>query len=99
MTRSAPAVARPGRCTATNCSKSECPLNHRRSEIAPGVLHSLAARLLGVRWFVRAPIWLFRARLGFLAGSRLIMLEHIGRTSGQRRYVVLEVVDHPSPGE
>lgn len=25
------------------------------------------------------------------------MLEHVGRTSGLRRYVVLEVVDHPSP--
>lgn len=25
------------------------------------------------------------------------MLEHHGRTSGQRRHVVLEVVDHPSP--
>jgi hypothetical protein len=60
---------------------------------------ALAARMLRVRWFVRAPIWLFRARLGFLAGSRLITLEHIGRTSGQRRYVVFEVVDHPSPGK
>lgn len=25
------------------------------------------------------------------------MLEHIGRKSGQRRYVTLEVVDHPRP--
>jgi deazaflavin-dependent oxidoreductase (nitroreductase family) len=25
------------------------------------------------------------------------MLEHIGRRSGARRYVVLEVVDHPAP--
>lgn len=47
---------------------------------------------------MRAPIWLFRARLGFLMGSRLLMLEHIGRRSGQRRYVVLEVVDRPGPG-
>lgn len=59
---------------------------------------TLAARVLGVRWFVRAPIRLFRARLGFLMGSRLLMLEHIGRRSGQRRYVVLEVVDRPGPG-
>lgn len=56
------------------------------------------AGLLRVRWFVRAPIWLYRARLGFLFGSRLLMLEHVGRKSGHRRYVVLEVVDHPSPG-
>lgn len=26
------------------------------------------------------------------------MLEHTGRNSGARRYVVLEVVDHPRPG-
>lgn len=57
-----------------------------------------AAGLLRVRWFVRAPIWLYRAGLGFVFGSRLLMLEHRGRTSGARRYVVLEVVDHPSPG-
>jgi len=51
-----------------------------------------AARMLRMRWLARAPIWLFRARLGFVAGSRLLMLEHTGRTSGVRRYVVLEVV-------
>lgn len=56
-----------------------------------------AASLLRVRWFVRAPIWLFRARLGFLFGRRLLMLEHRGRNSGRWRYVVLEVVDHPNP--
>ncbi|MGH8859729.1 MAG: nitroreductase family deazaflavin-dependent oxidoreductase [Jatrophihabitantaceae bacterium] len=55
------------------------------------------AALLRVRWFVRAPIWLYRARLGFVFGTRLLMLEHVGRTSGQRRYVVLEVVDHTAP--
>lgn len=55
------------------------------------------AALLQVRWFVRAPIWLYRARLGIVFGTRLLMLEHVGRTSGLRRYVVLEVVDHPSP--
>lgn len=54
------------------------------------------AALLGVRWFVRAPIWLYRARLGVAFGSRLLMLEHVGRKSGQKRYVVLEIVDHPS---
>src|SRR4051794_19376116 len=59
---------------------------------------SIAARALRTRWLVRLPIWLYRARLGFLFGRRLLMLEHVGRTSGQPRYVVLEVVDH-SPGE
>lgn len=54
--------------------------------------------LLRVRWLVRAPVWLYRARLGFLFGTRLLMLEHTGRTSGARRYVVLEIVARPSPG-
>ncbi len=44
-----------------------------------------AARLLRVRWFVRAPIWLYRARLGFLFGPWLLMLEHTGRKTGARR--------------
>jgi deazaflavin-dependent oxidoreductase (nitroreductase family) len=55
-----------------------------------------AAALLRVRWFVRTPIWLYRARLGFLFGSRLLMLEHLGRASGRKRYVVLEVVARPA---
>jgi len=61
------------------------------------VIVAWAARLLRVRWIVRAPVWLFRARLGFVFGSRLLMLEHIGRKTGKRRYVVLEAIDHPSP--
>lgn len=43
---------------------------------------------------MRAPIWLYRARLGGLLGQRLLMLEHIGRRTGARRRVVLEVIDH-----
>jgi hypothetical protein len=50
------------------------------------------------RWLVRAPIWLFRVRLGFMFGSRLLMLEHTGRNTGVRRYVVVEVVGRPRPG-
>jgi deazaflavin-dependent oxidoreductase (nitroreductase family) len=60
-------------------------------------LTRIGASLLRVRWFVRAPIWLYRARLGVIFGHRLLMLEHIGRKTGQRRLVVLEVVDHPAP--
>jgi deazaflavin-dependent oxidoreductase (nitroreductase family) len=55
------------------------------------------ARLLRSRTLMRAPIWIYRARLGFLFGSRLLMLEHIGRTTGLPRQVILEVVDHPTP--
>lgn len=53
-----------------------------------------AAAALRTRWLVRTPIWLYRARLGFVFGSRLLMLEHVGRVSGLSRYVVLEVIDH-----
>ena len=30
-------------------------------------------------------------------GGRVLMLEHVGRTSGRRRYVCLEVVERPEP--
>jgi deazaflavin-dependent oxidoreductase (nitroreductase family) len=55
------------------------------------------ARLLRSRTLMRAPIWIYRARLGFLFGSRVLMLEHIGRKTGLPRQVVLEVIDHPRP--
>jgi deazaflavin-dependent oxidoreductase (nitroreductase family) len=45
-----------------------------------------------MRWFFRAPIWLYRWRLGWLLGERMLLLEHIGRKSGQKRHAVLEVV-------
>ena len=63
------------------------------------LVEAVAARgaaLLRVRRLARAPIWLFRARLGLLFGGRLLMLEHVGRVSGRRRYVVLEVVARPA---
>ena len=46
---------------------------------------------------VRAPVWLYWMRLGFLLGNRMLMLVHRGRSSGLRRYAVLEVVDRPPP--
>ncbi|ATA28351.1 hypothetical protein MLM_1785A [Mycobacterium lepraemurium] len=58
---------------------------------------SIAARLLRSRWLMRAPIWIYRARGGAVFGSRILLLEHIGRKSGAPRYAALEVVDHPSP--
>lgn len=57
-----------------------------------------AASLMRVRWLVRAPIWLYRARLGCLFGGRLLMLEHTGRKSSLPRHVVLEIVARPAPG-
>lgn len=57
---------------------------------------NIGANALRTRRFVRAPIHLYRAGLGFLLGQRMLMLEHRGRKSGARRYVVLEVVERPS---
>ncbi|MGB7448111.1 MAG: nitroreductase family deazaflavin-dependent oxidoreductase [Ornithinimicrobium sp.] len=44
---------------------------------------------------MRSPIVLFRFGLDRVFGSRLVMVEHRGRVSGQLRRVVLEVVDRP----
>jgi deazaflavin-dependent oxidoreductase (nitroreductase family) len=41
---------------------------------------------------LHAPVWLFRCRLGFLFGKRIVMLEHKGRRSGKLRQTPLEVV-------
>ncbi|MQY22085.1 nitroreductase family deazaflavin-dependent oxidoreductase [Nocardia macrotermitis] len=60
---------------------------------------ALGAKALRTRWVVRAPIHLYRNGFGFLFGSRMLMIEHIGRRTGQPRYVVLEVVDHPVPDQ
>jgi deazaflavin-dependent oxidoreductase (nitroreductase family) len=40
----------------------------------------------------RLPIWLYRARLGWLLTSHFLLLEHVGRKSGQVRQAVLEVL-------
>ncbi|HEY1840659.1 MAG TPA: nitroreductase family deazaflavin-dependent oxidoreductase [Mycobacterium sp.] len=57
----------------------------------------IGARILRTRPLMRAPIWLYQAGAGAMLGSRLLMLEHVGRKSGARRYVVLEVLGHPTP--
>ena len=46
------------------------------------------------RLLFRAPIWLYRLGLGWLLGRRFLLLNHVGRKSGQVRQAVLEVVDH-----
>ncbi|KAA0022000.1 nitroreductase family deazaflavin-dependent oxidoreductase [Antrihabitans cavernicola] len=58
---------------------------------------SLASRLLRTRWLVRAPIALFRLRLGWIFGTRMLLLEHRGRKTGNPRFVVLEVAERPEP--
>ena len=51
----------------------------------------------GVRRFMfRLPIYLYRMRLGWILGNRLLLLHHVGRVSGKHRLVVLEVAEHDS---
>ena len=47
-----------------------------------------------LRYFFRAPVYLYRWRLGWLLGHRLLLLTHIGRRTGLRRQTVLEVVEY-----
>ncbi|MCB9585685.1 MAG: nitroreductase family deazaflavin-dependent oxidoreductase [Polyangiaceae bacterium] len=47
-----------------------------------------------MRAFLRAPIWIYRANLGWLMGQRFLYLRHIGRKSGQERRAVVEVVNY-----
>ena len=46
------------------------------------------------RFLFRIPIQLYRLRLGWLFGRRLLLLNHIGRVSGKPRQTVLEVAEH-----
>ncbi|WP_280391316.1 nitroreductase family deazaflavin-dependent oxidoreductase [Nocardia brasiliensis] len=66
---------------------------------ATSLTAKIGARALRTRWLVRAPIWFYRVGLGCVFGSRMLMLRHIGRKIGTARYVVLEVVNRPAPGE
>jgi deazaflavin-dependent oxidoreductase (nitroreductase family) len=47
-----------------------------------------------LRWFFRIPIWFYRLGLGWLLGSRFLLLHHIGRKSGLPRQTVLEAVNY-----
>lgn len=44
------------------------------------------------RFLFRMPTFFYRLKLGFLLGHRFVMIEHVGRRSGQVRRTVLEVV-------
>ena len=51
------------------------------------------------RFAARLPILLFRCGLGWVFGSRLLLLHHSGRVTGLHRRVVLEVVEYdPADG-
>lgn len=45
-----------------------------------------------LRWFMRAPIVLFRLRLGWLLTGHFLMITTTGRKSGLPRYAIIEVI-------
>lgn len=46
----------------------------------------------------RLPIWLYRLRLGWLTGGRLMLLRHTGRVTGRERLALIEVVQRDMDG-
>ena len=44
-----------------------------------------------LKWFLKAPSYLYRAKLGFVFGKRFVMIEHSGRKSGNLYRTVIEV--------
>ena len=60
-----------------------------------GLVGRAGSRFLHDRRLARSPLWFYRHGLGWLLGPRLLMLEHLGRSSGQVREVCLVVVDRP----
>jgi len=56
-------------------------------------------RKKGFLWYLfRAPVYLYRWRLGWLFGHRVLLLTHFGRRTGLRRQTVLEVVEYRKDG-
>jgi deazaflavin-dependent oxidoreductase (nitroreductase family) len=45
-----------------------------------------------LEWLLRLPTYLFRFRLGWLLGHKLLLLKHRGRKTGKIRETVLEVL-------
>ncbi|TDD25341.1 nitroreductase family deazaflavin-dependent oxidoreductase [Nonomuraea diastatica] len=46
------------------------------------------------RLLFRLPLHLYRMGLGWIFGQRIMVLHHVGRVTGKRRQVVLEVIAH-----
>lgn len=46
------------------------------------------------RFLFRLPIYLYKIGMGWILGGRFLLLNHIGRKSGEVRQAVLEVVAH-----
>jgi len=52
-----------------------------------------------MRLILRLPITLYRLRLGWLLGKRFVLLNHVGRKTGQLRQTVVEVVGYDAGAE
>jgi deazaflavin-dependent oxidoreductase (nitroreductase family) len=52
-----------------------------------------------LRGLLRLPIILYRLHLGWLMGERLVLLNHIGRKSGQVHQTVVEIIGHDSASD
>jgi deazaflavin-dependent oxidoreductase (nitroreductase family) len=51
------------------------------------------------RALFRLPLGLYRAHLGVVLGHRFVLINHVGRTTGRPRQVVVEIVDRdPATG-
>jgi deazaflavin-dependent oxidoreductase (nitroreductase family) len=51
-----------------------------------------------LRWLLRTPVHLYHWHCGRLLGHRFLLLQHIGRRTGQRHETVLEVMEYREPG-
>jgi deazaflavin-dependent oxidoreductase (nitroreductase family) len=46
-----------------------------------------------LRWGFRAPVALYRAGLGWLFGGSLVLINHVGRTSGNPYQTLVELIE------
>jgi deazaflavin-dependent oxidoreductase (nitroreductase family) len=51
-----------------------------------------------LRRIFRAPVYLYRWKCGWLLGHRFLLLIHVARRTGLRRFTVLEVVEYRKEG-
>ena len=51
-----------------------------------------------LRFFLRAPVYLYRWGCGRLLGNRFLLLIHVGRRTGARHQTVLEVMEYRKEG-
>ncbi|MDZ8201420.1 nitroreductase family deazaflavin-dependent oxidoreductase [Microbacterium sp. SSW1-59] len=56
------------------------------------LLDRVFARLLATPRLMRLPIPMYRHGFGWMLGDRFVMIEHLGRSSGEPRFVVVEII-------